>query len=156
VKTSALRLPQIEYGDQKPRVTVCEPSMTLSTDRERLGALAFYAVAILIAYLVYQLFQPFLVPLAWAAVLAICFYPTHRRFEQHFKRAGAALLSTASVALLIIVPLLGVASAFVSEAYTILGNVPQLMTDMPASAQRWLQIALVYVPGGETIDAAAL
>jgi len=130
--------------------------MTPLTDRERLGALAFYAVAILIAYLVYQLFQPFLVPLAWAAVLAICFYPTHKRFEQHFKRAAAALLSTASVALLIIVPLLGVASAFVSEAYTILGNVPQLMADMPASAQRWLQMALVYVPGGETIDPATL
>jgi predicted PurR-regulated permease PerM len=130
--------------------------MTPSTDRERLGALAFYAVAILIAYLVYQLFQPFLVPLAWATVLAICFYPTHKRFERHFKRAAAALLSTASVALLIIVPLLGVGSAFVSEAYTILGNVPQLMADMPASAQRWLQVALVYVPGGETIDPATL
>jgi predicted PurR-regulated permease PerM len=130
--------------------------MTPSTDRERLGALAFYAVAILIAYLVYQLFQPFIVPLAWATVLAICFYPTHKRFERHFKRAAAALLSTASVALLIIVPLLGVGSAFVSEAYTILGNVPQLMADMPASAQRWLQVALVYVPGGETIDPATL
>jgi predicted PurR-regulated permease PerM len=130
--------------------------MTPPTDRQRLGALAFYGVAVLMTYLVYLLFQPFLVPLSWAAVLAICFYPTHRRFEQRFGPAGASVLSTASVALLIIVPLLGVASAFITEASTILGNVPQLLTDMPASAQRWLQIGLTYVPGGETIDPAAL
>src|SRR5215470_4332632 len=100
--------------------------MTSSTDRERLGALAFYAVAVLLVYLVYQLFQPFLVPLAWAAVLAICFYPTHQRFEQRLgHRGAAALLSTACVALLIIGPILGVASAFKSEASTILGEVPR-------------------------------
>jgi predicted PurR-regulated permease PerM len=130
--------------------------MTPSTDRERLGALAFYGVAVVLAYLVYQLFQPFLVPLAWAAVLAICFYPTHRRFEERFGRSGAALLSTASVAVLIIVPLLGVASAFISEASELLGTIPELLSDMPVSAQRWLQTALEYVPGGETIDPAAL
>lgn len=127
-----------------------------SSSRERIGALGFYAIAVLVAYLVYQLFRPFLVPLAWAAVLAICFYPMHRRFERRLGRGRAAFLSTLSVALLIIVPIFSVASAFVSEASTILSDVPRLLAEMPASAHRWLQAALDYVPGGETIDASAV
>ena len=130
--------------------------MAASTDRERLAVLAFYAVAVLFAYLVYQMFRPFLAPLAWAAVLAICFYPAHRFFERSLAPGAAAALSTACVALLIIGPMLGVASAFVSEASKILDNVPQLLTDMPASLHRWLQVGLRYVPGGETIDPAGL
>ena len=130
--------------------------MTTSTDRERIGALGFYAVAVLLVYLVYQLFLPFLVPLAWAGVLAVCFYPTHSRFERRLRRGPAALLSTASVALLVIVPMLIVASAFVSEASRLLGEVPRMVAGMPGFAQRWLQTALRYVPGGQTIDAAAL
>lgn len=130
--------------------------MTTSTERERIGTLGFYALAVLLVYLVYQLFRPFLVPLAWAGVLAICFYPTHRRFEHRFCRGRAALLSTASVALLVIVPMLAVTSAFVSEASRMLGDVPRFLTEMPGFAHRWLQDGLRYVPGGETIDAAAV
>jgi predicted PurR-regulated permease PerM len=61
------------------------------TDRDRLRVVAFYAFAIGGAYLVYQLFRPFLTPLAWAGVLAICGYPSQRRFEQRFRPAAAAL-----------------------------------------------------------------
>jgi len=130
--------------------------VTTLPERERAAALGFYAVAVVLAYLVYQMFRPFLVPLAWAGVLAICFYPAHRRFELHVSRGRAALLSTASVALLVIVPMLAVASAFVSEASRMLDEVPRLLTEMPGFAQRWLQTVLRYLPGGGAIDAAAL
>jgi predicted PurR-regulated permease PerM len=111
---------------------------------------------VLLAYLVYRLFRPCLAPLAWAAVLAIAFSPLHRRFERRFGRRAAALLSTLSVGVLVIVPVLAVMSAFVSVAARILEGVPGLLTDMPRSAQRWLQTALRYVPGGEELEPAAL
>jgi predicted PurR-regulated permease PerM len=128
----------------------------MSSERERIAALGFYAIAVLLAYLVYELFRPFLVPLAWASVLAICFYPMHLRLERRFRPGRAAGLSTASVGLLVIVPILAVASVFVSEAARLLGEVPELVTAMPGSARRWLEVGLRYVPGGETIDPAAV
>src|SRR5205814_2283641 len=75
-------------------------ALTSSPERDRVAALGFYALAVLLTYLVYQLFLPFLTPLAWAGVLAICFYPTHQRFERRMRRGLAAFVSTASVALL--------------------------------------------------------
>ena len=128
----------------------------MSTERDPLSVGWFYGLAVLLAYLVYQLFRPFLVPLAWSAVLVICFYPTHCRFERRWSAGRAALLSTASVALLVIVPMLAVASAFVSQASLVLENVPRLLAQAPDSARRWMQTALLYVPGGKTIDAEGL
>jgi predicted PurR-regulated permease PerM len=131
-------------------------AVTSFTDRERVAVLGFYALAILLSYLVYQLFKPFLVPLAWAGVLTICFYPAHLRFERRFSPGRSALLSTALVALLVIVPLLAVASAFVQETSRMLGDVPRLVTETPEFLRRWLQAGLRYVPGGGTVDAAAV
>jgi predicted PurR-regulated permease PerM len=130
--------------------------MSISTDRERIATLGFYGLAVLFGYLVYQLFRPFLVPLAWAGVLVICFYPTHERLERRLGPGRAALLSTISVALLVILPLLAVGSAFVSETAQLLGGVPRLLAQTPDFAQRRLQMLLQYVPGGERIDVPAL
>lgn len=128
----------------------------MSTERDRIAVLVFYGLTVLLAYLVYQLFRPFLVPLAWAGVLVTCFYPTHRRLERRLSRNRAALLSTASVALLVIVPMLAVAWAFVSEASRMLESVPRVLAEAPGFAHRWLQAALRHVPGGVTIDPVAL
>jgi predicted PurR-regulated permease PerM len=129
--------------------------MNAHTERERMAALVFYAVIILLGYLMFQLVRPFLVPLAWACVLAISFYPTHVRLERRLGRGRASLASTVCVALLVIVPMLVVASAFVSQASQILEHVPRLVADMPGFAQRWVRAGLRYVPGGETVDVAA-
>jgi predicted PurR-regulated permease PerM len=88
-------------------------ALTNSSEPDRIAALGFYALAVLLAYLVYQLFQPFLTPLAWAGVLAICFYPTHQKFERRMRRGLAAFASTAFVALLVIVPMIAATFAFV-------------------------------------------
>jgi predicted PurR-regulated permease PerM len=131
-------------------------ALASSPERDRIAAIGFYALAVLLAYLVYQLFEPFLAPLAWAGVLAICFYPMHQRFERRMRRGLAAFVSTAFVALLVIVPMIAGAIAFVSEAARVLNDVPQLLTDAPAFAQRLLRAGSTYVPSGGTIDVAAL
>jgi len=130
--------------------------LTSSPGRDRIAAIGFYALAVLLVYLVYQLFEPFLTPLAWAGVLAICFYPTHQRFERRMRRGVAAFVSTTLVALVVIVPMIAAAFAFVSEAGRVLNDVPQLLTDAPGFAQRLLRAGLSYLPSGATIDVAAL
>jgi predicted PurR-regulated permease PerM len=61
---------------------------------------------LLLGYLVYEITEPFLVPLAWSAVVAIFFYPLHEKVLKRFKPNSAALLSTLGVTVLLIVPAL--------------------------------------------------
>src|ERR1019366_7624963 len=44
-------------------------------NRDLLTKHIFYAVKIDLAYLSYLIFEPFLVPLAWAAILVVLFHP---------------------------------------------------------------------------------
>lgn len=96
--------------------------MSPQSERERVTDLLFYAAVILLAYLVYRLFDPFLVPLCWAAILVVCFYPMHARFERKWNPIQAAALSTAIVTLTLIVPGLLVTTAFVREATKAIGD----------------------------------
>jgi predicted PurR-regulated permease PerM len=91
--------------------------------RERSTTLLFYGCVILLGYLLYQLFQPFLVPLAWAAIFAAFFHAQHKRLEHRFSRSAAASLSTAAVTLIIVVPFVLLAVAFIQEATQTLGSV---------------------------------
>jgi predicted PurR-regulated permease PerM len=63
-----------------------------------------YGALLLLGYLVYEITAPFLVPLAWSAVLAIFFYPLHEKILRKLKPNWAALLSTSGVTILLIVP----------------------------------------------------
>ena len=46
---------------------------------DRLTTVLSYGALLLLGYLVLRIVEPFLVPLAWSAVLAIFFYPLHAR-----------------------------------------------------------------------------
>lgn len=75
----------------------------------------FYGAVLLLGYLVYRIFQPFLVPLGWAAVLVVVFSPVHARLVRRLGRVPATLASTAGVTLILIVPALLLMTAFVRE-----------------------------------------
>jgi predicted PurR-regulated permease PerM len=83
---------------------------------ERLRIALFYATVALLAYLSFRIFEPFLAPLAWAAILTVVTYPVHRLIERRFNRNVAALISTVWVTALLIVPTVFVLAAFVREA----------------------------------------
>jgi predicted PurR-regulated permease PerM len=83
--------------------------------RERFGAIFFYAVVLLLVYLVYRIFEPFLAPLGWAAVFAIIFYSSNKRLEQRFGHNVSASVSTAGVMLILVVPLLILTVLFIRE-----------------------------------------
>jgi predicted PurR-regulated permease PerM len=90
--------------------------------RERSTTLVFYACVLLLGYLVYLLFAPFLVPLAWAAIFAAFFHPQYRRLSARFGKAAAASISAAGVMLIIVVPFVLIAITFIQQATQAIGS----------------------------------
>jgi predicted PurR-regulated permease PerM len=86
------------------RMNTHSPSSQTTSDR--LTTVLAYGALLLLGYLVFRIAEPFLVPLAWSAVLAIFFYPLHERIARRLRPTPAALVSTLGVTLLLIVPAL--------------------------------------------------
>src|SRR4029077_1993508 len=82
------------------------PSPTLKTTSDRLTTVLSYGALLLLGYLVFLITAPFLVPLAWSAVLAIFFFPAFLLLSKRVSVTKAALLSTIGVTLVLIVPVL--------------------------------------------------
>lgn len=102
--------------------------------RQRSTTLLFYGCVILLGYLLYLIFEPFLRPLAWAAIFGAFFHGRHKQLETRFGRTAAASLSTAGVAVIIVVPCVLIVMAFVQEATQTLGSL-----DLAAGGSRGLE-----------------
>ncbi len=85
------------------------------TSQKRLGNALFYGIVLVLAYLVFLIFQPFLVPLAWAVVLAVVSFPVYAGLKRRFGSVVAAIISTIGVTVVLIVPTLLVMFAFVRQ-----------------------------------------
>jgi predicted PurR-regulated permease PerM len=83
---------------------------------ERSTTLLSYALALLLGYFCFLLLWPFLTPLTWAAIFAAFFFRKYKQLEARFGRTGAASLGTLAVTLIIVVPFVLIAIAFVQEA----------------------------------------
>jgi predicted PurR-regulated permease PerM len=77
-----------------------------TTTSDRLTTVLSYGALLLLGYLVFLITEPFLIPLAWSAVLVIFFYPVYTYLEQRLSPTWAALLCTLGVTFLLIVPVL--------------------------------------------------
>ena len=88
--------------------------MAQQTER-RLADLLYYAIVLLLIYLLFQIVRPFLVPLGWAAVLAIVLASWNRKLVGRLGNGWAAGVSTAGVTVILIVPMLLLATVFVRE-----------------------------------------
>lgn len=108
--------------------------MTDQLARQRSTTLLFYGCVLLLGYLLYQLFEPFLRPLAWAAIFAAFFHARHKGVERRVGRTAAASLSTALVAVIIVVPSVLVVMSFAQEATQTLGSI-----DLAAGGSRGLE-----------------
>jgi predicted PurR-regulated permease PerM len=93
-----------EQGDYIPVSKTVRERITTTSDQ--VTTVLSYGALLLLGYLVYAITEPFLVPLAWSAVLAIFFYPLHEKVLKRFKPNAAATLSTLGVTFLLIVPAL--------------------------------------------------
>ena len=83
--------------------------------QKRLGTALFYGIVLLLVYLIYRVFAPFLTSLAWAAVLVVVSQPAYEWMARRWGRTNAAVAGTAGVTLVLIVPILFVMIAFVRQ-----------------------------------------
>jgi len=121
---------------------------TNTTTSDRLTTVLSYGVLLLLIYLVFRIYEPFLAALGWAAILAIFFYPMHHWIAQRFSPNKAAVLSALTVTFLLIVPAIFVTSLFIREAFAVSRNVQHtlLVQQAPLLAKTWAWIAH-HVPG---------
>jgi predicted PurR-regulated permease PerM len=116
--------------------------MRETQDQRRIESLLFYGAVILVFYLAYRVFEPFLQPLGWAVVLVVCISPLHTRLERRWGSARAAALSTVFVTLLLVVPALALASGLVNQAagaLHFLQSTPDWSAQLPPPVYRALE-----------------
>lgn len=106
-----------------------------ATTSDRLTTVLSYGALLLLGYLVFRIAEPFLVPLAWSAVLAIFFYPLHERIERRLRPTPAALLSTLGVTLLLVVPGIAVLVYTTREALVATARIQTALLDPDKALQ---------------------
>src|SRR5271168_1878303 len=123
-------------------------SVATQTTSDRLTTVLSYGALLLLGYLVFRIVEPFLVPLAWSAVLAIFFYPLHERIEQRLRPTPAALTSTLGVTLLLVVPALLVLVYTTRQALVATARIQSTLLD-PDKALQVHAVAWVrsHLPG---------
>ena len=115
--------------------------------REYLLISLFFLISALIFYLFYQIIIPFFVPICWAAVFAILFFPLYTRTLKHVKRRGlASLIICAFIIILIIGPITYLFVALVNEAASAVAEVNALYKS--GQLDQWLDF---QVPGFESL-----
>lgn len=77
-----------------------------TTTSDRLTNVLSYGALLLLGYLVFLIGQPFFIPLAWSAVLAIFFFPVFLLLQKRMSLTKAAALCTLGVTFVLIVPVL--------------------------------------------------
>jgi predicted PurR-regulated permease PerM len=87
----------------------------------------FFLISAISFYLFYQVIIPFFIPIAWAAVLTILFFPLYERILRRVKRRGlASLIICTIIIVLIIGPLTYIFVALVNEAAAAVAKVNQM------------------------------
>lgn len=121
---------------------------TNATTSDRLTTVLSYGVLLLLIYLVFRIYEPFLSALGWAAILVIFFYPMHLRLARRASATYAAVISTLAVTILLIAPAIFVTTLFVREAVSISRGVQHSIVEQhaPIIAKSWSWIAH-HVPG---------
>lgn len=120
----------------------------------RFSNVLFYGVVLCLGYLVFRVFQPFLVPLGWAAVFGVIFYSLNKRFERKWGRTRSAVLITLGVTVILIVPVLLLAAMFVREG---IAAAVDIQAAMAGGGYGWLSrawgwIATHIAARGITVD----
>lgn len=127
------------------------------TDTGQMSAAITWAGLAVIAYLLYLVVSPFLVPLAWACVLAVLIYPAHAKVAARLGPTRAAALSTLVAALVLIVPAIAVTNAFAREMVEIAQWLQASIKGAGTSGieQQWRQL-VARIPYASRIDVGSV
>jgi predicted PurR-regulated permease PerM len=110
----------------------------VQTADNRFSNVLFYSVVLCLGYFVFRVFEPFLVPLGWAAVFGVIFNSLNKRFERKWGRTRSAVLITLGVTLILIVPVLLLAAMFVREG---IAAAVDIQTAMAGGGYGWFSHA---------------
>jgi predicted PurR-regulated permease PerM len=125
---------------------------------DRFSNVLFYGVVLCLAYLVFRVFEPFLAPLGWAAVFGVITYSLEQRLEQKWGRTRAALSVTAGVTLILIIPVLLLATLFVREGISAARDVQAAIGEGEYGwfGRAWGWIEAHIAAGGISVDLPGL
>lgn len=125
--------------------------------RDHVGAVLGWTLLALLAYAALLTVWPFVVPLAWAAVLATVFYPWFERLERKWSATWSAATVTFLATLMVVGPLFVVSTLFVREAVQ---AATAMQTALADGRYAWVQHTLDAIQKRVTIvervDVAAL
>jgi predicted PurR-regulated permease PerM len=99
-----------------------------TTTADRLTTVLSYGALLLLGYLVFVITAPFLVPLAWSAVLAIFFFPVYDNLQKRYSPTWSAVFCTFGVTFLLIVPVLMVMLYAAREAIDATAGIRQVLS----------------------------
>ena len=133
-------------------------SAVVQNAENRFSNVLFYGVVLCLAYLVFLVFQPFLVPLGWAAVFGVILYSLNKRFERKYGPTQAAILITLGITLVLIIPVLLLGAMFVREGVTAAENIESAMEGGGYGwfSHAWGWLATHITAGGITVDLPGL
>jgi predicted PurR-regulated permease PerM len=123
------------------------------TQTQRVTVALFYGFLALLAWLTFSVFEPFLTPLIWAAVVVVLLLPWHHRLERRIGKPFAASVSTIVATAILVVPMLLVVIAFLQQAIVALSTI-QLGTFLSQVAwlnRAWAWLA-AHLPGQTASD----
>ncbi len=124
---------------------------------QRVSAVFFYGFVLLLAWLVFLIFRPFLTPLTWAGILVILFQPLDRWLEERLGRTGAAAVSTLVATLVLLVPVSIVVVQFVRQALELMAGLEPgaLPARVSGLAHAWDWVVL-HFPAAARFNVVAL
>lgn len=127
-------------------------SVGILMNRERIVVVFFFALLALIGYQLYAVLYPFLVPIAWAILLAFLFHPALIMLNRVIpRRTTCAVIITVTVAMGVILPSIWLSAKLVYEAQTLYGNISQFSTTGGlVKASDWIRSTRV----GAKVDAS--
>jgi predicted PurR-regulated permease PerM len=131
--------------------------MTAMSTSDRITSALMWGGLALLAWLAYLIVRPFLMPLGWAAVLAILAFPVYERLSRRIGSGRAAALTTLAVTIVVIVPTVALLVAFVRESLDIAASLQSADTDGHLA---WLESAWTTLgkrfPAAARVDIATL
>jgi predicted PurR-regulated permease PerM len=131
------------------------PGMT-PTSSDRFRPLLFYALVLGMGYLAFRVLQPFLAPLAWAAIFAMMFSPVHAQLRLRTSPVHAALSTTLIAALLVVAPAVLIISMLVQEVPETIEYFKGLQASTPAQIESLWAALRARVPFDLPEDPASL
>ena len=145
VKVVSKPVPSIHLAqlpDSGRTVTVPDGTMT----RAQFFAVFFFAAFLFLLFQFYQIFGVFLVPLTWAALLAIVFYPLQSFLTRILrKRSGlAALILTTFVIAVVMIPTILITGLLANESVTLYQKVAIFVRD--GQAEQFLSRLKEWTP----------